>query len=282
MLVPSMIKSRIKPDIHLLKKMLSYSWPLLIFGFAGIINETFDRIILRRMLPDSVDAMAQLGIYGACYKVSILMTLFIQTYRYAAEPFFFDQSGKKDAKVTYARLMHYFIIVCLFIYLAIMLNIDIVLLFIGSDFREGARVIPILLWANLFLGVFYNLSVWFKLTDKTGIGAMISVAGAAVTLLFNFLLIPFMGYMGAAWATFICYAFMMVVSYYYGQKYYPINYNLKALSFYIFLTLAIYTLSFFTGELGRPLEFTINSILLIIFLTIIWLREKDNVKAMRY
>lgn len=281
MLVPSMVKAKIKPDINLLKKMLSYSWPLLIFGFAGIINETFDRIILRRMLPDNVDAMAQLGIYGACYKVSILMTLFIQTYRYAAEPFFFDQSGSKDAKITYARLMHYFIIVCLFIYLAIMLNIDIVLLFIGSDFREGAGVIPILLWANLFLGIFYNLSVWFKLTDKTGIGAMISVAGAGVTLLFNFMLIPIMGYMGAAWATFICYAFMMVVSYYYGQKYYPINYNLKALSFYIILTIVIYTLSIFTNELGRTIEFTINSILLILFLTIIWLKEKRDVRAMR-
>ncbi len=281
MLVPSMVKAKIKPDINLLKKMLSYSWPLLIFGFAGIINETFDRIILRRMLPDNVDAMAQLGIYGACYKVSILMTLFIQTYRYAAEPFFFDQSGTKDAKITYARLMHYFIIVCLFIYLAIMLNIDIVLLFIGSDFREGAGVIPILLWANLFLGVFYNLSVWFKLTDKTGIGAMISVAGAGVTLLFNFMLIPIMGYMGAAWATFICYAFMMVVSYYYGQKYYPINYNLKALSFYIILTIVIYTLSIFTNELGRNLEFVINSILLILFLAVIWFKEKRGVRAMR-
>lgn len=281
MLVPGMIKARMKPDFQLLKNMLSYSWPLLIFGFAGIINETFDRIILRHMLPDSVDAMAQLGIYGACYKVSILMTLFIQTYRYAAEPFFFDQSGTKNAKITYARLMHYFIIVCLFIFLAIMLNIDIVLLFIGSDFREGAQVIPILLWANLFLGVFYNLSVWFKLTDRTGTGAIISVAGAAVTLFFNILLIPIMGYMGAAWATFICYAFMMIVSWYYGQKYYPIDYNIKAAGFYILLTLVIYTISFYTNKLDRPLEFTLNAMLLLLFLVIIYLRERSGVKSLK-
>lgn len=281
MLMPGIFKARMMPDFSLLKKMLSYSWPLLIFGFAGIINETFDRIILRHMLPDNVDAMAQLGIYGACYKVSILMTLFIQTFRYAAEPFFFDQSGTKDAKKTYARLMHYFIIVCLFIFLAIMLNIDIVLLFIGSDFREGAPVIPILLWANLFLGVFYNLSVWFKLTDKTGTGALISVAGATVTLFFNFLLIPVMGYMGAAWATFICYAFMMIVSWYLGQKYYPVNYDLKSAGFYTLLTLVIYIISLFTNAFDRPLEFTLNAMLLLSFLVIIYLRERGSLKSIR-
>jgi len=279
MLLPGMIKTRMKPDLQLLRSMLQYSWPLLIFGLAGIVNETFDRIILPNLLPSNVDSMAQLGIYGACYKVSILMTLFVQTYRYAAEPFFFDTSKSVDAKKTYARLMNYFIIICLFIFLVIMLNIDIVLLFIGKDFREGAKVIPILLWANLFLGVFYNLSIWFKLTDKTRKGALISVLGAAVTLAFNFMLIPSMGYMGAAWATFICYAFMMVLSYLLGQKYYPVNYNLKAATLYSILTLAIYFVSGFTDQLSTGLKVFVNFILLMIFIAVVITKEGKGLIA---
>jgi O-antigen/teichoic acid export membrane protein len=278
MLLPVMLKVKLKPDLSLLKTMLKYSWPLLIFGFAGIINETFDRVILKYMLPANVNAMAQLGIYGACYKVSILMTLFIQTYRYAAEPFFFDHSGSKNAKVTYARLMHYFIIVCLIIFLLIMLNLDTVLLFIGKEYREGAAVIPILLWANLFLGVFYNLSVWFKLTDKTGIGAMISVAGATLTLILNFLLIPIMGYMGAAWATFACYLFMMILSWFLGQKYYAINYDLKSAGFYVALTMAIYSLSFLTNNLDHSFKYSLNFVLLVSFLLIIYLKERKHLR----
>lgn len=278
MLLPAMTSSITKPDKQLLLKMLRYGWPLLIFGFAGIINETFDRIILKHLLPAASNPMAQLGIYGACYKISILMTLFIQTYRYAAEPFFFDHSTRKDAKNTYSRLMHYFIIVCLFIYLLIMLNLDIVLLFIGPEFREGARVIPILLWANLFLGVFYNLSVWFKLTDRTVTGAMISIAGAVITLLFNFLLIPSIGYMGAAWATFICYLFMMVSSWYLGRKYYPINYNLRTAGLYTVLTIIIYVLSIFTEKLEAQITYSLNYLMLIGFAVIIFLNERRNLK----
>lgn len=279
MLLPEILKLQFKMDYGLLKKMLSYAWPLLIFGLAGIINETFDRIILKYMLPDKSTAMAQLGIYGACYKISILMTLFIQTYRYAAEPFFFDQSSKKDAQKTYARLMHYFIIICLFIYLAITLNLDIVLLFVGKEFREGAAVIPILLWANLFLGVFYNLSVWFKLTDRTKTGAMISIAGALITLTLNFALIPVMGYMGAAWATFICYAFMMVLSWALGQKYYPVHYNLKAAGFYAMLTLVIFTVSLYTSELNLPVKITINLLMLLSFVGVVFVKERRTIKV---
>lgn len=277
MLLPTMFETDLKPDLKLLKEMLKYSWPLMVFGLAGIINETFDRVILKHLLPGT-DAMAQLGIYGACYKVSILMTLFIQTYRYAAEPFFFDHSRSQDAKKTYARLMHYFIIICLFIYLLIMLNIDIVILFIGPEFREGADVIPILLWANLFLGVFYNLSVWFKLTDKTLTGAMISVTGAVITLVLNFILIPYLGYMGAAWATFICYASMMLISWYLGKRYYPINYNLKSAGYYTLLTLVLYFISFYTPELGKEIRYTINILLLLCFITIVYIAERKQLR----
>ncbi len=280
MLVPDILKVKLIPDLNLLKKMLSYSWPLLIFGFAGVINETFDRVILKHLLPGS-DAMAQLGIYGACYKVSILMTLFIQTYRYAAEPFFFAHSTTKEPQVTYARLMHYFIIVCLFIFLMIMLNIDIVILFIGSEFREGAAVIPILLLANLFLGVFYNLSIWFKLTDRTRSGALISLTGAALTIILNVLLIPVLGYMGAAWATFVCYAFMMVVSWYFGRIFYPVNYNLKGAGLYTLVTMTIYILSFATARLDKFLEIGLNSLMLLSFMLFVYLVEKKKIIHLR-
>lgn len=278
-LSPGISITKQKFDFTLLKSMLSYAWPLLIFGLAGIINETFDRIILKHLLPPGEDAMEQLGIYGACYKISILMTLFIQTYRYAAEPFFFDHSTNKNARKTYARLMHYFIIVCLFIYLLITLNLDYVLLFIGKEYRAGAAVIPVLLWANLFLGVFYNLSVWFKLTDKTKTGAMISLTGALITLVLNFILIPVMGYMGAAWATFVCYGVMMVISWYLGQKYYPVNYNLRTSGMYSLLALCIYIISLFTDNLNSPAQITLNIMLLFLFLLIVYLKERLSPKV---
>lgn len=273
MLLPDMIRQIKRPDLKILKQMLAYAWPLLIFGLAGTINETFDRIILKHLLPGHTDVMAQLGIYGANYKVSILMTLFIQTYRYAAEPFFFAHAGETNAKETYARLMHYFIIICLLIFLAVTLFLKDVLIFIGPAYREGAPVIPILLLANLFLGVFYNLSVWFKLTDQTRKGALISLAGAAVTLILNLVLIPVMGYMGAAWATFVCYAFMMLISYWWGQRYYPVNYHLKAALGYFVLALVLYACSRWLSPLHGSLYYLINGGLLLIFVSWVFFKE---------
>lgn len=279
MLLPEIPFKSLKADRNLLRQMLGYSWPLLIFGLAGIVNETFDRIILKHLLPDKVNAMAQLGIYGACYKVSILMSLFIQTYRYAAEPFFFDQARKQNAKATYSAMMHYFIIICLFIFLAIMMYIDVVMLFVGKSYREGAGVVPILLMANLFLGVFYNLSVWFKLTDRTKTGAALSITGAAITLLLNFLLIPVMGYMGAAWATLICYASMMVMSYVVGQKYYPINYDLKRALKYFLITLAIYSVSVLPIPGIIWLKYITNSLMLFAFAGYVFYFERQRFRS---
>jgi O-antigen/teichoic acid export membrane protein len=276
MLLPEIPFKSLNADRDLLKKMLSYSWPLLIFGLAGIVNETFDRIILKHLLPDRTNAMTQLGIYGACYKVSILMSLFIQTYRYAAEPFFFEQARNKNAKSTYSAMMHYFIIICLFIFLTIMMYIDVVMLFVGKSFREGVGVVPILLMANLFLGVFYNLSVWFKLTDRTKTGAAISMIGAVITILLNFLLIPVMGYIGAAWATLICYASMMVMSYVIGQKYYPINYDLKRALKYFLITLAIYSVSVMPITAEIWLKYLINSAMLIAFAVFVIYSERQR------
>lgn len=231
MLLPSAINLKAGFDKELWKQMFIYAFPLLFFGMAGIVNETFDRILLRYLLPSDI-AEAQIGIYGACYKISILMTIFIQAYKYAAEPFFFSYSKEKDAKQTYADLMTYFVIATSFIFLATTLFMDVALLMIGKDFREGKEIIPILLMANLFLGVFYNLSIWYKLSNQTKYGAYIAIAGAVVTIAANLILIPRMGYQGSAWATFICYAMMMLVSFVLGHKYYPIPYNYKKLLFY--------------------------------------------------
>lgn len=202
---------------------------MVIIGFAGIINEMLDRAILKFLLPfDAHTNMEQLGIYGACYKLSILMTLFIQAFRYAAEPFFFSHAKEKNSTKVYADVMKYFVIVCVSIFLLVTLYIDIFKYFIGKDFRVGLPVVPILLMANLFLGVYVNLSIWYKLKDKTLLGSFVSIGGAVLTVVLNIVFIPKYGYMASAWATLACYASMAVVSYVLGQKYYPVEYDLKS------------------------------------------------------
>ena len=255
--------------------MLVYALPIMVWGMAGIVNETFDRILLKHLITTG-DAMSQLGIYGACYKVSILMTLFIQTFRFAAEPFFFSHAKNKDAKQIYADVMKYFIIVCAFIFLIVMMYIDVIILFVGKSFRVGAPVIPILLLANLCLGVFYNLSIWYKLTDQTMYGAYISTFGAVVTLVLNFVLVPIMGYMGAAWATLICYFLIMLVSYILGQKHYPINYDLKRIMTYLGLALLLYFISELMKIETRSLKFIINSIFVVIYVVSVYSIEKKK------
>lgn len=279
-LAVDILKIRFTFSAPLLRKMLIYAWPLLLFSFAGIINETFDRIILKHLLPASSDPMAQLGIYGACYKISIIMTLFIQTYRYAAEPFFFSKAKSTDARKLYSDMMTYFVIVCTLIFVGVMMYIDLVMHFVGKEYRVGEPVVPILLLANLCLGVFYNLSVWFKLTDRTIYGAFISIFGAVVTLSLNFLLIPVMGIMGAAWATLICYASMMIVSYIFGQRFYAVKYDLPRILGYLGLAILTFRISEWINSEG-VLKYVVNTMLLLVFSAIILLtmRKKLAIKA---
>lgn len=225
------LRFRFNPVIW--KEMMVYTLPIMVWGLAGIINGTLDRILLKYLSPDPSTAMTQLGIYGACYKLSIIMTLFVQAFRFAAEPFFFKQMDQKDAPETYAKVMNYFVITCGFIYLACVLFLDQIIYFIGPEYRTGADVVPILLMANLFLGVFFNLSVWYKICDKTQIGMYISLIGATLTIVMNVFLIPRFGYHGAAWTVFLCYFTLSVISYFWGQKYYPVPYNLKKISAFI-------------------------------------------------
>ncbi len=266
-------------DMTLFKKMLHYSLPLLFAGLAGMINETFDRILIKYLIPDKNKAMYQLGIYGANYKISILMTLFIQTFRFAAEPFFFNQSKEKNAPELYARVMKYFIIFGLVIFLSVMLFIHYIQFFIGKEFREGLFIVPILLLANLFLGIFFNLSIWYKLTNKTQFGAYLTGMGAAITIVLNTILIPLMGYAGAAWTTLICYTTMTVISYFWGQKYYPVQYPIFSIAFYLMTALAFFFVAQWLNIQQVTLKNITHIILLLLFLGIVFLKEKNDLKA---
>lgn len=276
MLFPEIFKVSLKFDSILWKRMIIYAFPLMIVGFSGMINETFDRVLIPILITNKSEAMMQLGIYGACYKLSIILTLFIQTFNYAAEPFFFNHATKENPQRVYAQVMNYFVIICAFIFLGVMLYIDIVKHFIGPDYRSGLGVVPILLMANLCLGVYYNLAIWYKLTTKTRLGAWVAVFGAVVTLIFNFWLIPIMGYMGAAWATLICYASMMILSYYVGQKHYPVAYDVRSFFYYISLALLLWVLSIYIRHqlvLSDKMILAINTLLLILFIVIVWTSE---------
>jgi O-antigen/teichoic acid export membrane protein len=225
----------------LFAKMIRYSLPMVVIGFAGIINEMLDRALLKYLLPyDLQTNMKMLGIYSACYKLSILMSLFIQAFRYAAEPFFFAYSGNNDARTVYANVLKFFVIFCVFIFLLVTLFIDFFKYFVGEEFRGGLEVVPILLLANLFLGIYVNLSIWYKLTDRTLMGAFVSLAGAALTIVLNIWWIPEFGYVGSAWATLACYASMAVVSYLLGRHYYPVAYDVKRVLAYITLGIGLY------------------------------------------
>lgn len=267
----------------LYKKMLSYTLPLLFVGLAGIVNETIDRILLKRLLVGQYtlnETMGFLGIYGANYKLSIVITLFIQAFRYAAEPFFFSMEKQNNSKLIYAKVMHFFLIVLNFVFLAVLLHLDILKYFINNkELWEGLDIVPVLLLANICLGVYYNLSIWYKLSEKTGYGAIISIIGAVATIVLNLILIPYFGYRGSAWATLLCYALMVVISYYWGQKYYPIPYKIKRAIGYFFITSVLLLI-------GKLLDFETNTILfwiknfliLSIFIALFFKLEKVQLK----
>ncbi len=276
--VPEYSRLRFRINKILTAEMFRYSWPLIIIGTAGMINETLDRILLKNFLPFSEQAnLAQIGIYGACYKLSILMSLFIQAYRMAAEPFFFNESKNKNAADTYARTMNAFVALCAFIFIGIMINLDFLKYFIDKKFHEGLFIVPVLLAANMCLGVYYNLSIWYKLSNKTLSGAWIAILGAVITLILNIWWIPIYGYAGSAWATLICYASMMLVSYFMGQRYYPIPYNTIRIVLYVAVMLGLYLLYYqIFGELynqSRVLYFLINSIVLLVFAVFVYAIE---------
>jgi len=223
--------------------------------------------------------MGQLGIYGAAYKLSVLMTLFIQMFRYAAEPFFFAQKKEDTAKKIYADVMKYFVLFGLFIFLGVTLFADIVKYFIGPDYWEGLFILPIVLMANLLLGITFNLSIWYKLNDMTRFGAYIGLTGAAVTILTNIALVPRLSYLGAAIGHLVAYSVMVILSYYWGQKYYRIDYQLGRIGFYTLLTIGLFLVGYYIPVESKALSMLINVALFGIFLLVIYFRERKEFKA---
>jgi O-antigen/teichoic acid export membrane protein len=272
-LLPEIISIKLIFDRELLQKMLKYSFPLLVAGLAGTLNEALDKIILKHLLPENVDALAQLGIYGASFKIAVFLSLFIQMFRYAAEPFFFARSGDKNAKELYARVMKYFIIAGLLIFLGITLFLDIVKYFIGSKFWAGLDVVPVILMGYLFYGIFVNLSVWYKINDLTKFGALLTTIGAIVTVAVNVIFVPKFGYHASAWGHFFCYLSMVICSYFIGRHYYRINYPLKTIVLYGVLTGALFVVDKLVQFDTRTLEFGLNFILFAIFAGFVWVRE---------
>ncbi|MDQ3108830.1 MAG: polysaccharide biosynthesis C-terminal domain-containing protein [Bacteroidota bacterium] len=279
-LTPEFLRIRYGFDFSLWKRMMGYALPLLIVGFGGMINETMDRILLKYLLPADI-AITQVGIYGACYKISILMTLFVMAFRYAAEPFFFSEQKNENAKSLYGKVMTYFVIFCLIIFLGTTMNISWIQYLIGPDYRVGLGVVPILLLANLFLGMYFNLSIWYKLTGRTRFGMYLTLFGAAITLTLNFLWIPssnihFGGYMGSAWATLICYGTMMVISYFIGQKYYPVEYNVTKVLGYLVFAIALYFAGAFIETGNMLIDLALKNSMLLIYLIAVIVIEKPR------
>lgn len=263
-------------ELSLFGSIIPYALPLLIAGLAGMTNETMDRILLKYLLPADI-SLAQTGIYSACYKVSIIMTMFVQTFRYAAEPFFFSNAKEQDAQRTYAHVMNYFVIVCMLIFLGTMANVSwIQYLFLDKEYRGGIEVVPILLLANFCVGVFFNLSIWYKLSGHTRYGAYLTILGAVITLVGNFVFIPIYGYMASAWTTLICYAAMMLMSYLWGNKHYPVNYDLKRFVGYIGLSLILYCLIGFIALESKTTELFLKNLIVLVFVGIAFVFERKN------
>lgn len=234
-------------DAALWKKIMKYAYPLVIVGMGGMVNDMLSRLIYQHVvnLPEE-EAKHQLGIFGNIYRLAVLITIMIQAFRMAAEPFFFNRSKEEDAPRTYARIMKFFVIACCFMFLLISLYIDVFAWFFEAIHKpawiEGLGIVPLLAMGNIFLGIYYNLSIWYKLKHKNMTGAMITLAGAVITVALNIILIPRLQYLGAAIATFCCYLFMMVVSYLLGQKHYPVPYARKKLIAYLVLVSLLYGL----------------------------------------
>lgn len=291
MMYQDFLKISVKIDFVLLRKMLVYALPIVIAGFAGIINETLDRIMLKQMLydpgnPQSLDwADSEIGIYSACYKLAMLVSILLQAYRYAAEPFFFNQMKNEDRNKLYIKLMNYFVAIVCLIFLGVSLNIDIFKYFITNKaYWVGLQVVPVLLLANVFLGIYFNQSIWYKLTNQTKYGAYISLMGAGLTILINYLFIPQFSYRASAWATLMVYAFQMVVSYYWGQKHFPIKYNLR--KFFLYLGLSV-LLFFVSKPISSALEgytwlvFLINNLLILFFIRVVMGVEGVKMRTLR-
>lgn len=277
LMLPLYLKTKYSFDVDLWKRMMKYALPVLVAGVAFTINEVFDRILLERLLPEDV-AESEVGMYSACYKLSLFMTLFATAFRMGIEPFFFSHSNSNNPQKTYAQITNYFVVLGSIILLAVVVFVDVLkALFISEPaYWEALDIVPIIVLASFFLGIYHNLSVWYKITDNTKFGAYISMIGAILTIIVNFAFIPHFGYMASAVATLIAYSAMMVLSLFFGRMYYPIPYNFRKISFYLLISIVFSVLAFYVFDrnlfAGIPL--------LALFLGLIYKLENDNLKKL--
>lgn len=277
--IPDILEAHFEFDKDLLKQMLRYSFPLLILGIAGVMNQSVDKILFPKVYPDVNEGMRLLGIYGACSKISLVMWMFTQAFRFAYEPFVFAQQKAKDSKKAYSDAMKYFVIFSLIIFLGMQFYIDALKIIISKNYWEGFAVVPIILMSYVFQGIYFNLSIWYKLTDKTMYGAYFSILGAIITVIILVIFVPiknpyYGGYMGAAWSSFFCYLIIMIISYFYGQKYFPIKYELKRIGWYYLITVILYFLNEWLSTPYVALNYVLRTLVLVGF--IYYILKKEN------
>ena len=260
-------------DKELLKRMLRYSLPLVILGVAGILNQVADKIIFPFVYPDEAESTIQLGIYGAASKIAMIMAMFTQAFRFAYEPFVFGKSKEKDSREMYAQAMKFFIIFTLLAFLAVMFYLDILRHVIGRDYWDGLRVVPIVMAAEIFMGIYFNLSFWYKLIDETRWGAYFSLTGCIILILMNIFLVPKYGYIACAWAGFTGYGVAMLLSYFVGQKKYPIQYDLKAIGMYVLLAAVLYVAAEYVSIDNIYLRMAYRTVLLLLFIAYVVKRD---------
>lgn len=282
LLLPELRGFRWRFDSGLWREMIVYSWPLLVLGVAGIMNQTIDKILFPLLLPDHSEAMTELGIYGANYKIAIVMVMFIQAFRFAYEPFIFAKGRERgeDRLQSYRDAMRYFVIFAMFIFLGVMYYLDILKYFISPRYFSGLKVVPVIMIAEFFFGVFFNLSLWYKLTDKTIWGMWFSLLGLAVTVVLNVVLVPRWGYMGCAAAALACYTVMMVTSWAVGRAKYPIGYNVRRLMTIFFIAMGFWGLSVVITTGHQWLDMGLRTVLLFCFALIIVRIEKINIRQL--
>ena len=265
-----------------MRRMLSYTWPLLILGIAGILNQTADKILFPHIYPGE-DAKMQLGIYGAASKIAMIMAMITQAFRYAYEPFVFGGAKEKDSRETYAKGMRYFLVFTLLAYLCVLAYLPVLRYIISPEYWDGLRVVPIVMAAEILMGVYFNLSFWYKLSDRTLWGAVFSGVGCAVLIGVNLVLVPRIGYMGCAWGGVAGYGSAMLLSYLVGQKYEPVNYRVPVLLAYVALTAALSCLVLWTGDhLGRIGSLALNTLAVLAFAGVVFRVELQPVLRARH
>jgi O-antigen/teichoic acid export membrane protein len=273
LLLPLMVNVKFIFDTSLWRRMISYSFPLLLAGLSGSINDALDKIILRRLIGEE-DGLSVVGKYGAAYKIGVLMALFIQMFRFAAEPFFFERAKHANAKETYAFVMKYFVIAMLVVYLGINLYISAIQYIVGSNYREAMAVVPIISMGYLLYGIYINHSIWYKLNDLTIYAVYITIIGAAITVLINLLMVPSFGYMASAWAHIASYGAMLIMSFIFARNHFKVDYNMKALLPYFIIAIGMVLFSRFYHYNNLISELAINTIFIIAF--ILFSQYKDK------